>query len=145
MSSCVYWNVLSQHKHALVQSRNMVTSFQNNISERLMFFIQLPNGDLSIITAGGQKSCLLWVPGDTINILTMSFSYLSSQWKHGLVRITGIFLLKHSHSIITTGSSEGASQSTPEMWAGTQWIFISWWAVYKCFKGDGLSLLMIFA
>lgn len=80
-----------------------------------MFFMQLPDGNLSIITAGGQESCLLWVPGDTVNILTMSFGYLSSQQKHRLVRITGFFLLKYSHSIITTGSSKGTSQSTPEM------------------------------
>lgn len=53
--------------------------FPENFSERLKFFMQLPDGDISIITAGGQESSLFWVPGDTVNILTMSFGYLSNQ------------------------------------------------------------------
>lgn len=116
--------------NTLVQSWTKVTSFQNNFSERLKFFMQLPDGDLSIITAGGQESGLLWVPGDTVNILTMSFGYLSNQRKHRLVRITDGVLLKYPHRIITTGSSEGTSQSTPKTW-GTQWRKLTFWIFLK--------------
>lgn len=42
-------------------------------------FLELPNGDVSVIAARSQESRLLWVPGHTVNILVVSSGHLSSQ------------------------------------------------------------------
>lgn len=44
--------------------------------------METPDGDFSIVAAGGQESWLLWVPGDTVDILAVGFGHLSCQREH---------------------------------------------------------------
>lgn len=81
--------------------------------------MELPDADLPVVAAGGQQSCLLRVPADTVDILTMSSGHLSSQREHGLVGIAAIFLLEHPHGVVATGGNQGTGPCTPTTQAGT--------------------------
>lgn len=89
-----------------------ITSSPSQLGSVLL--LEPPDGDPSVIAAGGQESRLLRVPGDTVHVLAVSSGHLSSQREHGLVWIGRLVLLEHSHGIVTTGSCEGASQPTPK-------------------------------
>lgn len=47
----------------------------------------LPEGHLPIITAGGQESLLLGVPGNTVDILGMGLRQVGCQGEGGLLRV----------------------------------------------------------
>lgn len=72
-----------------------------------MFLVQPPDGNLSVVAAGSQESCLLRVPGDAVNVLSVSFGHLSGQRKQRLIRIAVIVLLEHPHRVIATGGGQG--------------------------------------
>lgn len=80
----------------------------------LVFLLEPPDADVSVVAAGGQESRLLRVPGNTVDVLLVSSGHLSDQREHRLVRMRRRVLLEHSHRVIAAGGSEGASQPTPE-------------------------------
>lgn len=104
-----YFPVCLPERKAVLFNEKLVV-----LATHSVFFLEPPDGDLSAVTAGSQESRFLWVPGDTVDILVMSFGHLSSQREHRLIWISCLILLKHSHCIVTAGSCQGASQSTPE-------------------------------
>lgn len=81
---------------------------------RSVLLLEPPEGDLSVVAAGDQQSCLLWVPGDAVHILAVRLVCMSCQVECGLVWMGCHILLKHTHSIIPTGSRQGTSELTPK-------------------------------
>lgn len=91
-------------KHDSVQSQSGSDAFRRLI---------LPEGQLSIVTAGGQKPPLLRVPGHAVDILGVGLRHMGCQGEGGLLRVWAGILLKYSDGIIPTGSSQGPRQLTP--------------------------------
>lgn len=90
-----------------------MTSARGEGGRRSVLFVELPDGDVSVVAAGGQQSRLLRVPGHAVDVLTVSSGHLSNQREHRLVGIAGVFL-KHTHAVIAAGGGQGAGQTAPE-------------------------------
>ncbi|KAF3851096.1 hypothetical protein F7725_012868 [Dissostichus mawsoni] len=77
-------------------------------SEGDIFWLKPPDGDVSVVAAGGEESRLLGVPGHTVDVLVVSSGHLSSEREHGLLWVSRLVFHEHSHCIVPAGGGQRA-------------------------------------
>lgn len=80
---------------------------------RSVLRVVLPDGELSVVTAGGQQSRLLRIPGHAVDVLIVGFGHVGRQEEDGLLRVGSGVFSEHTDSIIAARGGQGTGQTTP--------------------------------